>query len=75
MDKLKEIEIIKVAMFNYLTNQEETLRLLQESGKDASGLIGLIEWRRDTADVYSKVCEKYWNLKWQRDEESEEDMV
>ncbi|BAN59508.1 hypothetical protein N374_gp046 [Bacillus phage phiNIT1] len=72
MDKLKEIEIIKVAMFNYLTNQEETLRLLQESGKDASGLI---EWRRDTADVYSKVCEKYWNLKWQRDEESEEDTV
>ncbi|WCS68887.1 hypothetical protein Goe17_00230 [Bacillus phage vB_BsuM-Goe17] len=65
MNKLKEIEIIKLAMFNFLAHQEETLKVLQEAGKDVPGLVG---WRADVADVYSKVCEEYWGLKRQEEE-------
>lgn len=65
MNKLRETEIIKAALFTDLTHQKKTIRILTEQGKDVSAFR---EWRDDTEDLYLKFCKKYFDLKVEEEE-------
>ncbi|WCS69647.1 hypothetical protein Goe25_00140 [Bacillus phage vB_BsuM-Goe25] len=60
MDKLRELEIMKAALYTDMLHQKETISKLQGQGRDTTDFKA---WLKDTQELYEKVCTKYWELK------------
>ena len=60
MDKLRELEIMKAALYSDMLHQKETINKLQGQGRDTTDFKA---WLKDTQELYEKVCTRYWELK------------
>lgn len=60
MDKLKEIEIIKAALYTDILKQKEWIETLR---KQQVRKPEFEEWLKETEDLYDRVCKKYFKLK------------
>ncbi|WCS69394.1 hypothetical protein Goe24_00140 [Bacillus phage vB_BsuM-Goe24] len=59
MDKLRELEIMKAALYTDMLHQKETISKLQGQGRDTTDFKA---WLKDTQELYEKVCTRYWEL-------------
>lgn len=60
MDKLRELEIMKAALYTDMLHQKETISKLQGQGRNTTDFKA---WLKDTQELYEKVCTKYWEMK------------